>query len=227
MEIWRLGDLAIDLEIRAAGDSALVVELAPRIDPAINAHAIAIAKALRELGRSDLLDIVPTYRSVAVYFDPLKTDASELRATVARVSESVGELAIPERPPIEVPVCYGGEYGPDLPSVARFGNCSEAEVVRLHSDRLYRVYMLGFMPGRAYMALVDPRIAVPRHPTPRLKVPAGSVGIARQQTGFGSAESPSGWQIIGRTSVQQFDLTRERPFLFEAGDTVRFVPVEP
>lgn len=214
------------MRILAAGDSALVIELEPVIDPIVNARVIAIADAVRELGRSDILDIVPTYRSVAVYFDPLRVDAEELRVTLGQVAESAGEPAVDDRPPIDVPVCYGGEYGPDLPIVAQFGSCSEDEVIRLHSAPLYRVYMIGFLPGRAYMASVDPRIAAPRHAAPRLKVPAGAVGIARRQTGFGSSESPSGWQIIGRTSLQQFDIAREPPFLFRPGDRVRFVPVE-
>ncbi|MEP7310093.1 MAG: 5-oxoprolinase subunit PxpB, partial [Acidobacteriota bacterium] len=129
------------------------------------------------------------------------------------------------RTPIRVPVCYGGDFGPDLESVAHRAKMSTEQVVAVHSGEVYRVFMLGFLPGFAYMGLVDPRIAAPRHSTPRLSVSKGSVGIAGRQTGIYPADTPGGWQILGRTSVRPFDITRSPVFAFKAGDSVQFVPV--
>jgi inhibitor of KinA len=179
-------------------------------------------------------DIVPTYRSVAVYFDPLRTDYPRL---MARLKESAA-LCTVERPPaeesvcgaaaaIQVPVCYGGEFGPDLGTVAAFGRMTEADVIKLHTSRTYRVYMLGFVPGFAYMGIVDERIAAPRHAEPRHRVPAGSVGIAGAQTAVYPSATPGGWQLVGRTPLVPFDLARNRPFLFEPGLAVQFQAIDP
>src|SRR5205085_2714296 len=127
---------------------------------------------------------------------------------------------------IQIPVTYGGEFGPDLAEVARFAGATEDEVVRLHTADTYRVFMLGFVPGFAYMGTVNRRIAVPRRQAPRTAVAAGSVGIAGQQTGIYPSETPGGWQVIGRTAVRPFDLARPEACLFKAGDTVRFVSVD-
>jgi len=125
-----------------------------------------------------------------------------------------------------VPVCYGGELGPDLPSVAEFARMSPEEVVSIHAGATYRVFMLGFLPGFAYLGAVDERIAAPRQMTPRPRVRRGSVGIAGLQTGIYPADTPGGWQIIGRSPVSPFDLSRSAPFLFSAGDVVQFVPID-
>jgi inhibitor of KinA len=123
-------------------------------------------------------------------------------------------------------VCYGDELGPDLAGVAAFGRMSEADVVRVHSAGTYRVFMLGFVPGFAYLGVVDDRIAMPRHSSPRVRVPLGSVGIAGGQTGIYPAETPGGWQLIGRTPIKPFDPAREPPFLMKAGDAVQFYPID-
>ena len=126
-----------------------------------------------------------------------------------------------------MPVCYSGEFGPDLADVAAFGGITEAETVRLHTSRTYRVFMLGFSPGFTYMGSVDGRIAAPRLSAPRVRVPAGSVGIAGVQTGIYPAPTPGGWQIVGRTPLKPFDLERPEPFLFKPGDAVQFYAIEP
>jgi KipI family sensor histidine kinase inhibitor len=125
-----------------------------------------------------------------------------------------------------VPVCYSGEFAPDLAAVAAFGGITEAEAVRLHTLPTYRVFMLGFSPGFTYMGPVDGRIAAPRLPAPRVRVPAGSVGIAGVQTGIYPAPTPGGWQIVGRTPVRPFDLSRSEPFLFRPGDAVQFHAID-
>ena len=208
-----------------AGDSTLVVELEPRIDPVVNQRAIQIAERMRAAAIAGVRDIVPTYRSVAVFFDPLHTRYDELVTRLEHESAREAVELPASRAPMQVPVCYGGDFGPDLESIARRADMSPEEVVAVHSGEVYRVFMLGFLPGFAYMGLVDPRIAAPRLSTPRLHVSTGSVGIAGRQTGIYPADTPGGWQILGRTSVRPFDITRSPAFSFKAGDSVQFVPV--
>ncbi len=207
--------------IREAGDSALLLELDAVIDPAVNARAIAIAAAVAAEHRAGVRDVIPTYRSVAVHFDPLVADVDALRESLRRAADAppavnVGAL-------VEVPVAYGGENGPDLDEVATFAKLSPAAVVERHCAAEYRVFMLGFLPGFAYMGTVDDAIAAPRKATPRTRIPAGSVGIAGKQTGVYPRQSPGGWQLIGRTGLQIFDPFRTPASLFAAGDRVRFV----
>ena len=197
-----------------AGDSAIIVEFDERIDPVVNARTVAFADAIQAADLRGVRDVVPTYRSIAIYFDPLRTDGDALMASVEReATQPSRELAI-AREPVRIPVCYGGDLGPDLPGVAAFAGMREAEVVRV-----------GFVPGFAYLGIVDRRIAMPRHTTPRVRVPLGSVGIAGVQTGVYPAETPGGWQVIGRTPLQPFDPARDDPFLMKAGDAVQFYPI--
>ncbi len=209
-----------------AGDSVLVVEFEERIDPVVNAKTIACAEAIQTAAIAGVRDVVPTYRPVAVYFDPLRTDTDALLERIAHDAEAAVPAARAEQPPIRIPVCYGGELGPDLAQVASFATLAEDEVIRLHTAAIYRVFMLGFVPGFAYLGLVDQRIATPRHATPRVRVPQGSVGIAGVQTGIYPAETPGGWQLIGRTPVKPFDATRAEPFLMKAGDAVQFYAID-
>jgi inhibitor of KinA len=209
-----------------AGDSVLLVEFEERIDPAVNARAIAAAEHIQAAGVRGVRDVVPTYRSVAVYFDPLHTDGEALYALLEREAAEPAPKTSAHRTPVRIPVCYGGDFGPDLDSVAAFGKVSANEVVQRHSAATYRVFMLGFVPGFAYMGTVDARIAAPRLTTPRLRVAVGSVGIAGVQTGIYSAETPGGWRIIGRTPLKPFDANRADPFLLAAGDLVQFYPID-
>ena len=209
--------------IREAGDSALVLELESRIDVAVNAHAIAVADKMAARGLPGVRDVVSTFRSVVVHFDPLAGQAAMIAAALAESSTSVAAPA-PGRL-IEVPVAYGGADGPDLEAVATLAGTTAAEVVRRHASVAYRVFMLGFAPGFPYLGPVEESIAAPRLTVPRLNVPAGSVGIAGRQTGIYPADGPGGWRVIGRTDIELFDETREPPTLMQAGDTVRFVPV--
>jgi inhibitor of KinA len=211
--------------IVASGDAALVIEFDDRIDPVISAKSAALADALSAADVPGVRDIVPTYRSVAVYFDPLRTDRQSLTHTLELLNGETLPMTRPNRDAIQVPVCYGGEFGPDLIRVAERGGVGEAEAIALHSAVTYRVMMIGFMPGFAYMGIVDKRIAAPRLDTPRPRVPRGSVGIAGEQTGIYPGDTPGGWPLIGRTPVRPFDLARVDPFLFRAGDEVRFVPI--
>jgi KipI family sensor histidine kinase inhibitor len=211
--------------IREAGDSAIVVELGDGIDPAVNTRAISIAARLRAAPPAGVSDVLATFRSVAVFFDPLTTDLDALkRQVLALPTDTTGA---DERAVVEVPVEYGGEAGPDLDAVAAGAGLSPADVVTRHAAREYRVYMVGFLPGFAYLGAVDESIAAPRLASPRLRVPPGSVGIAGRQTGIYPQASPGGWQIVGRTTTRPFDPHRLPPSLFAPGDRVRFVPVPP
>jgi KipI family sensor histidine kinase inhibitor len=209
-----------------AGDSALIVEFDNRIDVSVNARVLGLASRLQSDPVTGVRDVVPTYRSVAVYFDPVRTSHDALMARLQREASLDIPAPAATRESVGVPVCYGGEFGPDLPAVASFGGITEAEAVDRHTALTYHVFMLGFAPGFAYMGVVDERIATPRRETPRLRVLRGSVGIAGRQTGVYPAESPGGWQIIGRTPIRPFDPARAEPFLLRPGDSVRFRAID-
>jgi inhibitor of KinA len=215
-----------DFRIVSAGDSAVIVEFAARIDPAINARAIALAEAIDRAQIAGVRDVVPAYRSVAVQFDPLRTDAEALLERLEREAAQPVPPAAAATAPVRIPVCYGGDLGPDLAALAAFARMDPDAVIAAHAARTYRVFMLGFVPGFAYLGSVDERLAMPRRTTPRVRVPAGSVGIAGVQTGIYPLETPGGWQIIGRTPVKPFDPDRAEPFLMKAGDAVQFYPVD-
>ena len=208
--------------IKAAGDSAVLLELEEAIDGTINARAISIAAAIRRESIRGVRDVVSTYRSVAVYFDPLVADEGAVRDALQRASGSRVQAVAGRR--IDVPVVYGGEEGPDLPELAAWAGLSAEQVIARHVEAEYRVFMLGFLPGFAYMGVVSRDIAIPRRATPRLRVPGGSVGVAGLQTAVYPRDSPGGWQIIGRTTLRVFESGRTPASLFGPGDLVRFVP---
>jgi inhibitor of KinA len=215
------------LRVVPAGDAAWFVEFDNRLDPIVNAKAIAVARAVREAGWPFVRDVVTGYRSVAVYVDPLAPGVADLGEKLATLAARTPPADTSREGLITVPVCYGGEFGPDLDRVAAFAGCSEEEVIRRHTAREYRVYMVGYVPGFPYMGTVDPSIAAPRRETPRVKVPAGSVGIAGPQTGIYPRETPGGWNLIGRTPIKPFDERRPEPCLFRPGSRVRFVAIDP
>lgn len=210
-----------------AGDSAVIVEFEERIDAAVNSRVVALARSIQTARLGGVLDVVPTFRSVAVYFDPLRTDFDTLSDHLQHAAAEARAVAATPSAPIRIPVWYGGAFGPDLAEVARFAGLTQAEVIARHSAPVYRVFMLGFVPGFAYMGTVDPTIAAPRRSTPRVKVPSGSVGIAGGQTGVYPAATPGGWQIVGRTPLRPFEPSRAEPFLLKAGDHVQFYPIAP
>jgi KipI family sensor histidine kinase inhibitor len=216
------------VKIRPCGDSMLLVELEPIIDAVVNERAILLASRIRAKRARGIRDVAPGYSTVGVHFDPLQTDLVALEDSIETAFASLSTIeTIAERQVTEIPVIYGGARGPDLEAVATFAGCSAADVIAKHSQCTYRVYMLGFVPGFAYMGRVDPQIGAPRHRVPRERVPAGSVGIAGLQTGVYPVDSPGGWQLIGHTTTVMFDPNRPQPSLLAAGDLVRFVPVEP
>jgi inhibitor of KinA len=212
--------------ILPAGDAALVVALPEEIDPMLNAWCVAFSRTIESRLGTTIRDVVIGYCSVTVYFDPLSVDATWLEGEIEDVANGVEVVSAKDGATIDVPVCYGGDLGPDLNDVATFGGCSPDEVIGLHTGRDYRVYLVGFVPGFAYMAEVEGRIAVPRRATPRTAVPAGSVAIAGGQTGIYPAVTPGGWNLIGRTALKPYDPDRREPFLFRPGDRVRFRAID-
>jgi inhibitor of KinA len=208
-----------------AGDSALVVEFGDTIDPAINRRVRALFLAIESAQVPGVRDLVPTYRSLLVSYDPRQTTFEPLQATLAQLEGDLAAAAIPPPRVVEIPTTYGGVFGPDIGFVAEHNRLTEADVVSIHAGSDYLVYMMGFSPGFTYLGGMSERIAAPRLKTPRTAIPAGSVGIAQQQTGIYPVESPGGWQLIGRTPVSLFDPARVPPVVVEAGDYIRFVPV--
>lgn len=207
------------------GDMALVVEFGERIDPEIHARVLALAHALEQAPFPGLRETVPTYRSLLVYYDPRRLSWDEARREISAALARSAEIPQPEPEEWEIPVVYGGDFGPDIGFVAAHNGLSEADVVRLHTERTYTVYMLGFAPGFVYLGGLPEALAAPRLPTPRPSVPAGSVGIAGLQTGIYGLSTPGGWRLIGRTPVPMLDLRREPPTPLRPGDRVRFVPI--
>jgi inhibitor of KinA len=209
-----------------AGEAALEVRLAERIDPAVNAWCVGFARALEHDLGAVQRDVVIGYCSVTVYFDPLRVDPAWVEERIHAAAAAVQIEGEVSGAVVDVPVCYGGEFGPDLTDVAAYARCPAEEVIERHLSREYRVYLVGFIPGFAYMAEVDPSIAAPRRSSPRTAVPAGSVAIAGGQTGIYPAVTPGGWNIIGRTPIAPYDADRAEPFLFQPGDRVRFHRVD-
>jgi KipI family sensor histidine kinase inhibitor len=213
------------VKLRWSGDTLVLVEWEQVIDPLVNQRAIDLAARLEaRIGRA-VRDIVPGYCSVGIHIDPLLTDIAALERVIGEEARHLRDVEhTSERGSIEIPVRYGGDDGPDLGAVAEWASCTPADVVERHASATYRVYMLGFVPGFAYMGRVDRTIAAPRHRLPRDRVPAGSVGIAGEQTGVYPISTPGGWQLIGRTDAVMFDASRAKPSLLSSGDLVRFVP---
>jgi KipI family sensor histidine kinase inhibitor len=211
----------------AIGDSALLVRLGDEIDPVLNQRVHALDALLRADQIAGVIETVPAYATLLLHYDPLVLTYAQVSDWVKMELARVNSAASHEPRRIEVPVRYGGEHGPDLEYVAALQHLNFQEVIRLHTGTEYTVYMMGFTPGFAYMGKLADGLVTPRLETPRLLVPAGSVGIAGAQTGIYPIDSPGGWRLIGRTSLPLFDLGADPPFLFSPGDTVRFVDEAP
>jgi KipI family sensor histidine kinase inhibitor len=207
------------------GDSALTIEFGNEISSGINSRVVTFAKTVIDQQWHGIHDIVPTYRSVTIHFDPLQWSSAALTKKLKTLLRPELGQAEPQGILHEIPVLYGGEWGPDLEEVATFAGLQPAEAIALHVSVPYRVYMLGFSPGFPYLGLVPEQLAMPRRATPRTKVPAGSVGIADRQTGIYPTTTPGGWQLIGRTPIALYRKTRTNPFLLKPGDSVRFKPI--
>jgi KipI family sensor histidine kinase inhibitor len=215
-----------EVKYMPVGDCALLVEFGNTIDLIINQKVHALNYLLSQVNINGVEECIPTYRSLLVRYNPLKTSYEKLVFQIKNMEKKLDAFNLrKEIQVLEVPTVYGGEYGPDLCFVAEYHNLSEDDVIRIHSQREYRVYMIGFIAGFPYLGEVAEEIATPRLETPRIKVPKGSVGIAGKQTGIYPREAPGGWRIIGRTPLQLFNPYKTKPTLLEPGDKVKFKPI--
>lgn len=214
-----------NLRILPAGDQAVVVELGDGISEQINQRVRDLTVALDRRSVPGIYDLLPTYRSLMVFYDPMTVSYQDVTTAI---SEAFGDerVASDDRPMIvHIPTSYGGEHGPDLESVAQNAGLTTQEVIDIHSGIDYLVYMMGFAPGFPYLGGLDERLHTPRLTTPRMVIPPGSVAIAESQTGVYPIASPGGWRLIGRTPVAMFDPSLTPPALLSTGSYIRFVPI--
>lgn len=214
-----------EAQFRISGDRVLLVEYGDTIDLAINEKVRAMTALLRVEPPAGVEQVLPAYRSLSIVYDPLATSLAALKDGLRRLEERLCEADIPAPRTVEIPVCYGGDFGPDIQFVADHSGLNVGKVIELHSSRPYHIYTIGFAPGFCYLGGLDRRLHAPRLATPRTAVPAGTVGIAEAQTGIYPLDSPGGWRLIGRTPLTLFDVHRAFPFLYETGDSLRFVPI--
>src|SRR5271157_1248773 len=210
------------VEFRAASDQAVLVYLGEEIGLASHQRVFQLLRLLQEEPLAWVRNLQPAYCSLLVSFNPCAVGHHEVEATLRRYEERAEKMAQPQPRVVEIPVCYGGEFGPDLEEVAAGHNLPVSRVIELHLSRTYRAYFLGFAPGFAYLGDLAAEIATPRLATPRKKVAAGSVGIAGTQTAVYPFATPGGWWLIGRTPLEMFRKDREPMGLIAVGDEVRF-----
>ena len=212
--------------LKPLGDSALLVELGDKIDSAINQRVHALNVLLQTNSIVGIVETVPAYCTLLIHYDPLILTFDQVTHWVQDELTQLDDSLNRKPRQLEVPTRYGGVSGPDLEAVAVSKGISAADVVRIHSEREYTVYMMGFTPGFPYLGTLDERLIMPRMETPRTLVKAGSVAIAGLQTGIYPLDSPGGWYLIGWTALKLFDPLSEAPFLFLPGDVVKFIPSE-
>ncbi|MCD8348559.1 MAG: 5-oxoprolinase subunit PxpB [Lachnospiraceae bacterium] len=203
----------------------MAAEFGDKIDPAINDRVHALAARIQEASIPGITELVPTFRSLLVVYEPSILKFDELKSIILRLAQLPQSSRTGTGRVLKIPCCYGSHFGPDLPDLERYTGIDRDEIIAIHSGTEYRVYMLGFLPGFVYLGGLDERIAMPRLSTPRVKIPKGAVGIGGNQTGVYPLESPGGWRLIGSTPLDFYNPEREEPVLCRAGDTIRFYPI--
>lgn len=214
------------MRVELAGENALIIYFGEQTDPRISAQVQQAERLLRSQLGGDLIDMVASYASLLVIYDPLRTDHFAVRSEIRQVVDGLEEHDAQAGQVVALPVYYSEESGPDLADLAKRAGLSVEEVIQIHSSQEYRVYAIGFAPGFAYLGEVDPRIAAPRLSTPRLKVPRGAVAIADQQTAVYPAVSPGGWNLIGLCPTPMFNPDADPTMPVQVGDRVTFRPIE-
>ena len=215
-------DLPNSIQHYPLGDQAIVLSFGDVISEAINIQIRKVITCLENWSQAGVIEYVPAYTTITIYYDPLVITYQELLAALQITLQDISDDFNYGSAKKEIPVYYNGD---DLAYVAQYNGLTEEEVIRIHCAREYRVYMIGFVPGFPYLGGMDSRIATPRKEVPRLRIEAGAVGIAGQQTGVYPMSTPGGWQIIGHTPLQLFNLNRENPSLLDVGDLVCFAPI--
>lgn len=215
-----------NIRILTEGDSSVLIEFGKEISPEINRKITATVQMMKEQHIEGVVDMIPAFCSLLINYDPRVISFDELKKRLEHLVRLDAKAGKNRKKIYEIPVCYGGEYGPDMENIAKNAGLTEEEVIKIHSSRDYLIYMLGFLPGFCYLGGLDERIHTPRLANPRIKINAGSVGIGGSQTGIYPLDSPGGWQLMGMTPVKTYDPDREIPILVEAGDYIRFVPVD-
>lgn len=214
-------------EFSICGDRSLLAVYGTGVDQKVNETVRRMVALLSGQPYPGIQAVVGSYCCLAVHYDPLQLDFEAVVALLTSLEKTLDRAVVAEARTVDIPVCYGGEFGPDLDYVADHNAISRQEVIALHSTTGYHIYAIGFAPGFCYLGGLDPRLHTPRLETPRIKVAAGSVGIAGSQTGVYPQESPGGWRLIGRTPLRLFAPERQNPLLYQAGDTIRFRPITP
>lgn len=214
-----------DLRLLPAGDSAVVAEFGNTIDPLVNDQVQALAAAIHQAGLAGIRELIPSFRSLLVLYDPGLLSYQKLTETLKQLSSSLSYGVQKEKRIHLIPCCYGSHFGSDLSDMEKTTGLSREEIIAIHSGVDYRIYMLGFLPGFVYLGGLDKRIWMPRLSTPRVKIPQGAVGIGGSQTGIYPLDSPGGWRLIGSTPVDFYDPGRPEPALCKAGEYIRFVPI--
>ena len=205
-----------------AGDRGFLIEFGASIDPEINQKVRQIFLSLERMPIEGVTEIIPTYRSILIFYDPFRSDPERLKKAILERENKLDKWEIPPPEIVEIQVAYGDDFGPDLEFVAQHNNLTPEEVVQIHTSGTYLIYMLGFTPGFPFLGGLSEKIFTPRLEKPRQLVPAGSVGIAKNQTGIYPIDSPGGWQLIGRTPIKLYDPTGSPPILLKAGNYLRF-----
>ena len=214
-----------EVRFLTCGDCAVTVAFAQEIREDTNRKIRYLAKKLQNAGIHGLQETVPTYCSLTVYYEPLVLSRRKLEHQILHFLAAYQPDTAEKKRIFQIPVCYEGEFAPDMEDVCRLTGLSREQVIALHSSVDYLIYMLGFLPGFPYLGGMDPRLEVPRLDSPRTRIPAGAVGIGGKQTGVYPLASPGGWRLIGRTPAVIYDPNREKPIVYEAGDYIRFCPI--
>jgi KipI family sensor histidine kinase inhibitor len=209
-------------KFRHAGDCGLLVEYGDTIDLAVHQKIRSMVHILKMTPLPGVREVIPAYRSILVRYDPLRIKPSELETHLIMLGDKIEFTCFPRPRTIDIPVCYGGEFGPDLADVAEHNALSVEDVIQIHTEAVYLIYMVGFSPGFPFLGGLSERLHTPRLETPRTSVPAGSVGIANNQTGIYPLNSPGGWRLIGRTPLRLFAPEKKDPFLYQPGDHLKF-----
>lgn len=214
------------LRFLLCGDTAITIELGNDINEKINEKVMILYDYLKKSKFKGIKELIPTYRSVTVFYNPIECDLENLKYNIEHKIGNIKNNEKRIRKIIDIPILYGGQYGIDLDNVAKYNNISKEEVIKRHSSKIYLVYMLGFTPGFPYLGGMDERISTPRLKNPRKRVESGSVGIAGNQTGIYPLESSGGWNIIGQTPKKLFKANSDVPVIFNPGDCIKFNPID-